>query len=140
MYYFFPVKQNVKNIFIDGHRRKEQKKTVIFRNQLKKLNFDQTFENIKENELDFHGHGTAKIEMQQQPDDINPFTCELQQTLFDILEFNPALKVTNITLAYKNDENVIDLGEAEKKNGMKLLMTSARELSAPRKKKVITGS
>ena len=119
---------------------RNNKKKVIFRNQLKKLNFDKTFENIKENELDFHGHGTARIEIQQQPDDINPFTCELQQTLFDILEFNPALKVTNITLAYENDENVIDLGEAEKKNEMKLLMTSARELSVPRKKKVITGS
>ena len=24
MYYFFSVKQNIKDIFIDGHRRKEQ--------------------------------------------------------------------------------------------------------------------
>ena len=26
MYYFFSVKRNVKDIFIDGHRRKEQQK------------------------------------------------------------------------------------------------------------------
>ena len=49
----------------------------MFRNQLKKLNFDKTFEDIKENELDFYDDGTAKIEIQQQPDAINPFTCEL---------------------------------------------------------------
>ena len=65
------------------------KKNVIFRNPLKKLNFDKTFENITENELDFHGYGTGKIEIQQQSDDINPFTCELHQTLFDILDLKP---------------------------------------------------
>ena len=35
--YFFSVKQNVKDIFIDGHRRKEKKEKVIFRNRLKKV-------------------------------------------------------------------------------------------------------
>ena len=38
----------------------------------------------------FHGYGTAKIEIQQQPDYINPFTRELHQTLLDVLDFNPA--------------------------------------------------
>ena len=47
------------------------KKNVIFRNSLKRLNFNKTFEDITENELDFHGYGTAKIDIQQQPDDIN---------------------------------------------------------------------
>ena len=74
MYYFFSVKQNVKDIFID-----------IF--------FDKTFEDIRENELDFHDYGTAKIEFQQQPPDINPLTCELHQIVFVVLDFNPALKV-----------------------------------------------
>ena len=46
----------------------------------------------------------------------------------------------NITLVYENDENDIDLGVVEKKDGLKLLMTSTRELSAPTKKKKITGS
>ena len=32
MYCFFSVKQNVKDISIGGHRRKEQKKKVIFQN------------------------------------------------------------------------------------------------------------
>ena len=97
MCYFFSVKQNVKDILIDGHRRKEeQKESDIYRNRLKKLNFENlgiTSQVIIENELDFHGYGTAKIEIQQQPDDINPFTCELHQNLFDILEFYPAVKV-----------------------------------------------
>ena len=84
-------------------------------------------EDITKNELDFHDYGTAKIEIEQQPDDINPFTCELHQTLFDIQEFNPALKVINITLAYQNDKNDIDFGVVETKDGLKW-------------KKVITGS
>ena len=50
---------------------RNDKKIVIFRNRLKKLNF----EDIIENELDVHGYDTAKIEIQQQPDDINPVTC-----------------------------------------------------------------
>ena len=89
---------------------RNNKKKVIFRNRLKKLNFekfDKTFENIIENELDFHGYGTAKTEIQQEPDGINPSTCELHKNLFDILDFNPAVKVINITLAYENDENDI---------------------------------
>ena len=113
---------------------------MIFWNQLKKLNFDKIFESIIENELDFHDYGTTKIEIKQQPGDINPFTCQLHQTLFDVLDFNPALKMINITLAYKNDENNIDFRVAEKKDGLKLLMTSTRELSAPTKKEVIKGS
>ena len=49
----------------------------MFWNQLKKLNFDKTFEKLIENELHFYGYGTGKIEIQQLPDDINPFTGEL---------------------------------------------------------------
>ena len=72
--YFFPVKQNVKDIFIGGHRKNKQQK-VIFQNRLKKLNF----KDIIENELDFHGYMNAKSEIQQQPDDINSFMCELRE-------------------------------------------------------------
>ena len=72
-----------------------------------------------------------------QPDDVNPFKCELHQTLLDVLYFNPALKVINITLAYQNDENNVDFGVAEKQDVLKLLMTSAHELSAPIKKTFI---
>ena len=36
-------------------------------------------------------------------------------SLFEILDFNPAVKVTNITLGYENDENDIGFGVAEKK-------------------------
>ena len=50
---------------------------VIFWNRLEKLNFDKTFEDLIENELEFHRHGTVKIEIQQQPENINPFTCDL---------------------------------------------------------------
>ena len=70
-----------------------------------------------ENEVDFHGYGTAEIEVQQQPDDINPFKCTLHQTFLDVLDVlyvNPALKVINITLAYQKDENDVDFGVAEK--------------------------
>ena len=91
-------------------------------------------EDIIENELDFHGYGTAKIEIEQQSDDINPFTCELHQTLFNIQEFNPALKVINITLAYQNDKNDIAFGVVETKDELQFLMTSARKHSAPKKK------
>ena len=44
------------------------------------------------------------------------------------------MKVINITLVYKNNENDTDLGVVENKDGLKLLMTSARELFAPTKK------
>ena len=60
--------------------------------------------------------------------------------MFDVLAFNLPLNVINVTLAYENDENNIDFGLAEKKDGLKLLMTSACNLSAPTKKKVIAGS
>ena len=107
---------------------------MIFRNRLKKLNFDKTFEDVIESELDFHGYDTAKIKIQQQPDDINPFMYGLLHlTLSDVLNFNPALKVINITLVYKNDENNIEL-----KDRSKLLMTSVCKLSPPTEK-VITG-
>ena len=99
---------------------------MIFRNRLKKLNFDKTFEDIIENELDFHGYGAAEIEVQQQPDDINPFKCELRQTLLDVLYFNPALKVINITLAYQNDENDVDFGVAEKQDVLNEIVNDVR--------------
>ena len=53
-YYFFSVNQNVKCIFIDGDRRREKsnKNKLIYRNQLKKLNFDKIFVDIIETELD----------------------------------------------------------------------------------------
>ena len=59
MHYLFSIKQNVKDIFADGH----SKKKVIFQNWSKKLKFYKTFEDIIENELDFHGYGTPKIEI-----------------------------------------------------------------------------
>ena len=42
---------------------RNNKNKLIFQNRLKKLNFDRTFEDIIEKELDFHGYGTAKIEI-----------------------------------------------------------------------------
>ena len=36
---------------------RNNKKKVIFRNRLKKLNFDKTFEDNIESELGFHGYG-----------------------------------------------------------------------------------
>ena len=57
----FSVKQNVKYI----RRKEQQKESDISKSIEKKLNFDKTFENIIENELDFHGYSTAKIEIQQ---------------------------------------------------------------------------
>ena len=44
---------------------RDNKKKVIFRNRLKKVNFDKSFEDIIENELDFHDYGKAKYEIQQ---------------------------------------------------------------------------
>ena len=93
---------------------KNDKNKGKFRNQLEKANIDKTFENIIENELDFNGYGTAQVDIQQQPDDVNPFTSELHQTLFNTLDLNPTLKMINITLAYKNNENDIKFGVGEK--------------------------
>ena len=69
---------------------RKKKRKLYFEIDWKKLNFDKTFDDIIKNELYFHDYGTAKIEIQQQPDYINPFTHELHQTLFDVLDFNPA--------------------------------------------------
>ena len=44
--------------------KRSNKRKVIFWNRLKKLNFDKTFEDLIENELEFHGYGTGKIEIQ----------------------------------------------------------------------------
>ena len=53
------------------------------------LNFDKTFECIIENELDFHGYGTAKIEIQQQPHDMIVFRVNYtaQKMKFSIKDF-----------------------------------------------------
>ena len=40
--------------------------------------------------------------------------------MFDVLDFNPALKVMSITLAYENHENDIDFRVAEMKDGLKM--------------------
>ena len=69
---------------------RKKKRKLYFEIDWKKLNLDKTFDDIIKNELYFHGYGTAKIEIQQQPDYINPFTRELHKTLFDVLDFNPA--------------------------------------------------
>ena len=74
MYYSFSVNKMSK---ISEER--SNKKIVILQNQLEKLNFDKTFEVIIENELDFHG--TANIEIHQQPYDLNPCTCEFKLCL-----------------------------------------------------------
>ena len=121
MYYFFSLKQNVKDILINGHRRKEQQKESDISKSIEKVKPSiKPLRDIIETELDFHGYGTAKIESQLQLGDINPFMCELHQNLFDILDFNPAVKLINITLPYENDENDIDFGVVEQKNGLKL--------------------
>ena len=54
--------------------------------------------------LTFMAMALRKIEIQQQSGDINPFTRELHRTLFDVLDFNPAWKVINITLLKKPTE------------------------------------
>ena len=111
------------------------KKKIIFQNRLKKLDFDKAFEDTMQNEVDVHDFDTAKIEIQQQSNDINRFTCELHQTLFEVLDFNPALKVINITLPYENDKNDIEFGAAEKKDRLKLLMTSHGKFLPQQRKK-----
>ena len=57
----FSVKQNVKYI----RRKEQQKESDISKSIEKKLNFDKPFENFIENEFDFPGYSTAKIEIQQ---------------------------------------------------------------------------
>ena len=58
MYYYFSVKQNVEDIFIMVViEERNNKKKVISWNRLKNLT-----EDIIENELDFNGYGTAKID------------------------------------------------------------------------------
>ena len=47
---------------------------MIFQKRLAKLNFDKTFEDMIDSELDIHGYGTAKFDIQQHPDDC---TCKL---------------------------------------------------------------
>ena len=50
LYYFFPVSKMSKIFLLTVIEEKKNKKKVIFRNQLKKLNFDETSEsNIKMN-------------------------------------------------------------------------------------------
>ena len=82
----------------------------------------------------------GKIEIQQQPNNINLFTCELHQILANVLVFNPAFKVINITLANENEENDTGIGVAEKKDGLKLLMTSPAKFPSLAKWYVQTGS
>ena len=65
---------------------------------------------------------------------LRPNNSQMIYTFLQVLDFSRALERINITLAYKNESD-IDFGAAEKKDGLKLLMTSAHKLSAPTKKK-----
>ena len=58
MHYFFSVKQNVKYIFIDGHRRKEHQKESDISKSIEKVKL-KTFKKLIENEFDFYGYDTA---------------------------------------------------------------------------------
>ena len=40
---------------------RNNKKKVIFRNLLQKLNFDKTFEDIIKSDIDCHGYGSAIV-------------------------------------------------------------------------------
>ena len=40
---------------------RNNKKKVMFRNLLQKLNFDKTFEDIIKSDIDCHGYGTAIV-------------------------------------------------------------------------------
>ena len=72
MYYFFFSKTECQRYF---HGWSQKKGTTKESDISKSINF----EDIIENELDFHGYGTANIEIQQQLDDVNPFTYELRE-------------------------------------------------------------
>ena len=54
MYDFFSVKQNFKDISLTVIEERNSKK-------IKTSNFNKTFEDIIENELDFHGYSTGKM-------------------------------------------------------------------------------
>ena len=70
------------------------------------------------------------IEIRISVNDIHSFKCSEDQTLAEIL----ALKITDITLKRKDDNEFTAEEETNKKDGFQLLMDSARASNTPKKR------
>ena len=77
------------------------KEKALFKNNLKKLEYTKEFKDI--DELSFSSFETAKIEMQESLGGLDRFLCDLDQTLYEILDFNHAIRTINITVQYNDD-------------------------------------
>ena len=71
-------------------------------------------------------------------DSDNTFHCEIDQEISDILGFDPNFKVMEAFFIYKPEESTVE-EISRKRNGFNVLMSNARGLEKPKKKKESNG-
>ena len=79
-------------------------------------------------------YNECNIRIRKSVNDIYSFKCSEDQTLAEILEFDADLKIIEITLKRKDDNEFTVEDETNKKNEFQLLMDSARSSNAPKKR------
>ena len=116
---------------------KDSKKIFEVKNKLTQVLLDETFEDISLN-LDVDTiFKKSWIEVRKCHSD-NAFHCEIDQTISDILEFEPYFKVIEAFLTYKPEESTVE-EISWKRDGSNALMSNARGLEKPKKKKESNG-
>ena len=116
---------------------KDSKKIFKVKNKLTWVLLDETFEDILLN-LDVDTtFKKSRIEVRKCNSD-NAFHCEIDQKISDILEFDPNFKVVEAFLTYKIEESTVE-EILRKRDGFNVLMSNARGLEKPKKKKESNG-
>ena len=116
---------------------KDSKKVFEVKNKLTQVLLDQTFEDVLLN-LDVDTtFKKSRIEVGKCDSD-NAFHCVIDQKISDILEFEPYFKVMEAFLTYKPEESTVE-EISRKRDGFNVLMSSARGLEKPKKKKESNG-
>ena len=101
VFFQWPTLKISKIFCVSVLEERNSKKTVLFKNNLKKLEYTKAFKDI--DELSFSSFETANIEMQENLNGLDSFLCDLDQTLYEVLDFNPPLRAISITFQYNDD-------------------------------------
>ena len=78
-------------------------------------------------------YNECNIEIRKSVNDIHSFRCSEDQTLAEILKFDADLKIIDITLKRK-DDNEFMVEEEANKDEFQFLMDSARASNTPKKR------
>ena len=118
---------------IDVVEVRGSKKSLKLKNKLIRVFTDGTFEDVLLN-LDIDTtYKTRQIELKTSGLSIYAFHCEKDKKIQEVLEFDSNFKIMSIILTY-NETGGQEEGP-KRQDGLKLLMSNARALETPKKKR-----